>query len=109
MATLTELAPRVLHKLKVLAANEAPSGADQQKAIEKLKAAHYGFQTQRLVQWTLNDIPGFAEEPYVQMAAFLAADDFEAPGNPAWLAYATMELQRAVNLPAIDDTPAVYY
>lgn len=93
----------------MLAANEAPSAADREKALEKLKAAHYGFQTQRLVQWTLNDIPGYAEEPYVQMAAFLAADDFEAPGNPMWLSYATTEMQRAMNLPATEGTPAVYY
>jgi hypothetical protein len=92
-----------------LAANESPSAADREKALEKLKAAHYSFETQQLVQWTMNTIPGYAEEPYVQMAAYLAADDFEAPGNPAWLSFAMMELQRAVNLPAVESTPAVYF
>lgn len=109
MATLNQLGTRVLQKLKVVAANEAPDAADLQKAVEKVKAAHYAFGVQELVQWTLNDIPPYAEEPYVMMGAFLAADDFETEGSQSWPMLATTELQRAVNLPAACVTPAVYF
>lgn len=109
MATLTDLAPRVLQKLKVLAADEAPSAADREKALEKLKAAHYSFGVQSLAQWTMNDVPPYAEEPYVAMAAFLAADDFEAEAKDFWPAWAMTELQRAANIPALPTTYAVDY
>lgn len=109
MATLNQLGTRVLQKLKVVAANEAPDAADLAKAVEKIKAAHYAFGVQELVQWTLNDIPPYADEPYAMMGAFLAADDFEAEVNQAWPVMATTELQRAVNLPYCGVTPAVYF
>lgn len=109
MATLNQLGARVLRKLQVLAANEAADPADLAVAVEKLKAAHYAFRVQQLAAWTLNDIPDFAEEPYVMMAAFLAVGEFEAQAMPSWPMQATTELQRAANLPAADTTPAEYF
>lgn len=109
MATLNQLGTRVLQLLQVVAANEAPDPADLAKAVEKLKAAHYAFGVQDLAPWTLRDIPTFAEEPYVMMAAFRAATDFEAEQKPEWPVLATTELQRAANLPACGTTPAVYF
>jgi hypothetical protein len=109
MATLNQLGTRVLHKLQVLAANQAADPADLAKVVEKLRAAHYAFRVQELAAWTLADIPDFAEEPYVGMAAFLAASDFAAQADPSWAMLATTELQRAANLPAASVTPAEYF
>lgn len=109
MATLNELGTRVLQKLRVLAANEAPASADLLKAVEKIKAAHYAFGVQQLVRWTLNDIPPAAEEPYVMMGAYLAANDFESQADPVWPVMSTTELQRMANLPALAVTPAEYF
>lgn len=93
----------------MIAAQEPGSAADLAKALEKIKAAHYSFGTQQIAQWTLNDIPPYAEEPYVCMAAFLCASEFERPADPSWPAYALLELQRAANLPALNVTPAEYF
>lgn len=109
MATTTDLSLRILQKLKVLGANEPADPDDLVKALEKLKAAHYAFSVRDLVQWTLNTIPTYAEEPYVMMAAYLGADEFDAVPNQTWPLIATTDLQRAVNLPAAAVTPAVYY
>ena len=106
MATLNDLATRVLEKLKVLGSNEPADAADLVKATEKLKAAHYAFSIRDLVQWTLTTIPTYAEEPYVMMAAYLGADEFDAVPNQTWPLIATTDLQRAVNLPAVDVTPS---
>ncbi|OUM01668.1 hypothetical protein [Variovorax sp. JS1663] len=109
MATLNQLGTRVLQMLEVLAANEAADPADLAVVVQKLKAAHYAFRVQELAAWTLNDIPDFAEEPYVLMAAFLAAATFSVAPNAMWPMQATTELQRAANLPAADTTPAEYF
>lgn len=93
----------------MLAANESPSAADLVKAIEKVKAAHYSFGVQRIAQWTLNDIPPYAEEPYVAMAAYLMAPDFSADADPNWVAFATVELQRATNLPSNATVQTEYF
>jgi hypothetical protein len=98
--TLNELASRLLHKLQVLDRAEAAAGADLDKAIEKLRAAHGVFKSEGLVQWTLQDIPEDVEEGYLMMAAALGADDFAAAApNAAWPQMAMRILQAYVHVP----------
>jgi hypothetical protein len=106
MATTTDLSLRILQKLKALGSNEPADADDLVKALEKLKAAHYAFRIRGLVRWTLNTIPDYAEEPYVLMAAFLGAAEFDAVPDQTWPLIATTDLQRAANLPAVDVTPS---
>ena len=109
MATIDELGTKVLQKLGVVAADEAPEPSDLAKAVEKVKAAHYAFGVQELAPFTLSDIPTYAEEPYVQMGAFLAAYDFEKQPDASWAALSTTELQRAANLKTSGIVPAEYF
>jgi hypothetical protein len=97
---LNALASRLLHKLQVLDRAAAAEGADLDKALEKLVAAHGVFKSEGLVQWTLADIPLEVEEGYLLMGAALGADDFSAPApNPAWPQMAMRIVQAYVHVP----------
>lgn len=109
MATKRELAPKVLRKLMVLAAGEAPSADDQLLAEEKLEAVHAALQVDDLVRWTLQDIPRFAEEPYILMAAFMAAADFERQPDSGMWAVGLRQIQAGVALKSIGTVPAEYF
>lgn len=106
MATVTELARRVLGKLKVLDAVETPAAADLAKAEEKVRAAHALLKAEGLLRWTLADIPDYAEEPYVLLGAFLAADDFATLKEPDWLVIGMRQIQRGVHVAIVDDSTA---
>lgn len=98
MATVRDLALRVLQKLLVVDAAEAGAATDLGKAEEKLRAVHADLRVNKLVRWTLQDIPDYAEEPYVMMAAFLASPEFSRIPQPAlWQAGLAM-IQEAVSL-----------
>lgn len=73
---LDDLATRVLEKITVLAAGETASAADLKKAREKLAAVHAALDAENLLRWTKNDLPVWAQEPYVMMAGTLAAPEF---------------------------------
>lgn len=108
-ATLNQLATRVLQKLSVLAANESPSPADRLKAIEKLKAAQYAIDAVGLLRWTSADIPTFAEEPLVLIAAALAASDFERPVDPSWMSMGMAMVAAGVNLRTTSTVSVDYF
>lgn len=99
MATQNELATRILHKLLVLDPQETASAADLQKALEKLRAAHYTLRGQGLVRWTLADIPPEVEEGYVLCGAALAADDYGAPRDANWWVNGMRMVQAFVHVP----------
>lgn len=100
MATLKDLAIRVLQKIEALSSEDEASPGDLQKALEKLRSVHSMLKAKRLLRWTLNDIPDVAEEPYVMLASILAAADFGAPIRPEWQLLGMQQIQEAVNLPA---------
>lgn len=98
--TLNALASRLLHKLQVLDKAEAASGADLDKALEKLVAAHGVFKSEGLVRWTLEDIPVEVQEGYLLMAGALGADDFASAVNGAnWPVMGMRILQAYVHIP----------
>ena len=82
MATFNDLAIRTLQKLQVLGQDETASPADLAKAVEKVTAAHALLKAKRVLRWTQADIPDYAEEAYVLIAAFLGAADFQDIPGP---------------------------
>ncbi len=110
MATsLNRLATRVLQKLGILAANEPPSAADRVKAVEKLRAAQYAIGTEGLLRWSSHDIPGYAEEPLVLIAASLAASEFDRPADPSWASQGMVMIARGVNLSTTSTIHSDYF
>ncbi len=98
MATITELAKRVLRKLTVLAPGEPGDAHDLEVAVEKLKAVHASLKKEELLQWTLQDIPDWAEEPYITMAAFLLGPEFTKPVDIGMWQYGMSEIRSGVQI-----------
>lgn len=97
--TVPELAKRVLQKLKVLGEGQTAEPEDQQIAEQKLRAAHASIRKDERVRWTINDLPEAAEEPYVFMAAFLAADALGAAAETLWWTWGEREITALVATP----------
>ncbi len=78
--------------------NPSDPGAaeDIATAEQKLQAVHASLMKDDLVRWTLTDIPVYAEEPYVAMAAFLAGPEYEKPVSIYQWAYGHSEIEKAV-------------
>jgi len=108
MVTVTDLAVRTLEKLQVLGA-EVPSARDLKKAEDAVRTAHAQFKVWDILRWTLSDIPDYAEEPYVLMAAYNCADDFQVPQLDKWQVAAYRQLCAAANLHAQGPTQAEYF
>lgn len=63
----------------------AMSGAaGQALAEQKVRAVHYSLEARGRTRWSLFDLPPFAEEAYVLMAAALLAPEVEMKADPAW-------------------------
>ncbi len=108
-ATLKELAIRTLQNMAVLGVDQIASAEDEQKAIAKLKVAHYFLKSERLLRWTLTDIPDYAEEAYVMLASFFAASDFQIAARPEWMTGGLGIIKKGINLPSQAVTPAEYF
>lgn len=74
--------------------------AGQALAQQKVLAVHYSLEARGRVRWTLYDIPLYAEEDYVLMAAVLLAPEVGAKADPNWSQQAEMDLMRIVSLPS---------
>lgn len=98
-ATQTDLAIRVLQKLRVLGVGQSASAEDLQVAKQALTAAHASLRKDERVRWTLQALPEAAELPYVLMAASMCADDFGAQANPGWGAWAEREITALITTP----------
>lgn len=109
MADFNTLAPRVLMKLGVLGAEETPSSPDFVLAVDKLRAVHAWLKGERLLQWVMTDIPDFAEEPYVMMAAFMTTDEFGKEPRQDWWQAGLRSINAAINVRNIGSTPAEYF
>jgi len=109
MATLNDLAIRTLQKLQVLGQDEAASPADLAKAVEKVRGVHAFIKAKGILRWTLSDIPDFAEEPYVLMAAYLGAPDFQVERDPEGWSIGLAMFYDGINLPAVGRTQAEYF
>lgn len=99
----------MLRKLTVLASGEPGEASDLELAQEKLRAVHGYLKAEGLVRWTLNDLPDFAEEPYVMMASFYAAPEFMQAPNPTFWAVGLRQIQSAITLPSGGTVYTEYY
>lgn len=89
----------------------AMAGATGQAiAEEKVRAAHYSLDARGMTRWTLADIPDYAEEPLVMMAAELLAPEVGQPPLPGLYLAGEREIRRVVAMPS-SGTPvaAVYF
>lgn len=109
MATLNDLAIRTLLKMQVLGQDETASPADLQRATGLVRGVHAFLRTEKLLRWTFADIPDYAEEPYVMMAAYNGAPDFQVERDPEGWARGLRMIQSAVNLPSAGRTQAEYF
>ena len=100
MATsIPELANRVLQQIKVLGEGQTASPEDTQVVEQKLRAVHASLRKDERVRWTINALPEAAEEPYVLMAAFLAAPSFGQPQDQTWWIWGEREITALVSTP----------
>jgi hypothetical protein len=77
--------------------------AGQALAEQKVRAVHYSLEARGRVRWTLYDIPDFAEEDYVFMAATLLAPECGVKPDPTWDMRAERDLMRIVSIPTNGD------
>ena len=109
MASIQSLTRRVLTRLQQVGPSDTPEADDTALALLKLRAAHSSLKKDRLVQWTEQDIPDYAEEPYVQIAAFLAGAEFEKPVDPSWYLWGRAEIESALQRYQTDTVRAEYF
>jgi hypothetical protein len=93
-------------RIKMLAMN-GPAG--QALAAEKVTAVHQSLQARGKVRWTVYDIPTYASEPYVFMAATWLAPELDMKPDPAWWTSAEIDLARIVSLPSSHEPVRVDY
>ena len=75
--------------------------AGQALAEQKIRAVHYSLEARGRIRWTLyGDLPVYAEEPYVLMAATLLGPEVGVKADPNWMPMAEMDLMRIVSLPS---------
>lgn len=109
-ATQTDLAIRVLQKLRVLGVGQPAAAEDLDKAKEALVAAHASLSKDERVRWTMQTLPIAAEMPYVLLAAVLCAEDFGAQPNPGWGSWAEREITALITTPnSQSNTRAEYF
>lgn len=108
-ATLTDLATRVLQKIGVLGVGQAAAPEDLSVAQQKVRAVHASIRKDDRVRWTINDLPEAAEEPYVMMAAFLAAPEFETAQDQNWWLWGEREITALVKTPSSGRTTRTEY
>ncbi|MDR5802137.1 hypothetical protein [Caballeronia sp. LZ001] len=101
-ATQTDLAIRVLQKLKVLGVGQSASAEDLQVAKQAINEAHASLRKDRRVRWTLQELPEAAELPYVMLAATICAADFGAAADPGWGSWAEKEITGVIYTPRTD-------
>lgn len=99
----------MLRKLTVLSPGQDPNPEDLETAIEKLTAVHASLKKEDVLFWTANNIPDFAEEPYVAMAAFLAGPDYTKPVPIDLWQYGMSEIRKAVQLKSVERVRAEYF
>jgi hypothetical protein len=84
--------------------------AGQALAEQKIRVVQYSLEARGRARWTLMDVPVWAEEPLVLMAAALLAPECGVKADPSWSDQAERELMRIVSLPSErEPVRAVYF
>lgn len=84
--------------------------AGQALAEQKVRAVQWSLEARGRARWTMFDVPRWAEESLVAMAATLLGPECGVKPDPAWMPMAEMELMRIVSLPSNrEPVTAVYF
>ena len=83
--------------------------AGQALAQQKVMAVHAQLDVEGAIRWTIYDVPDYAEEPYVLMAAVLLAPEWERPFDPKWATTGRSMIDRAVSLRSAGERQMVEY
>jgi hypothetical protein len=83
--------------------------AGQALAEQKIRAVQWSLEARGRARWSLFDIPSWAEEPLVLMAATLLAPEVGVKADPNWAPAAEMDLMRIVSLPSNREPVPVSY
>lgn len=105
MATKADLATRAMQKLGLLMPGESASSEDAALAQQKVQSVHDSLGARGLLRWTIDDIPVYAEEPYIIMAAALLAPEFGVPNGPDF-ENGEFEIRRVIATPPTNDPVA---
>lgn len=73
--------------------------AGQALAEQKVRAVHASLAGRGRVRWSLYDLPIFAEEPYVLMAATLLAPEIDMKADPNWMPGAERDIIQINSVP----------
>ncbi|WP_224030259.1 hypothetical protein [Paraburkholderia caribensis] len=60
---------------------------------------HASIRKDDRVRWVIQDLPEAAEEPYVYMAAYLAAPDFGQQADQTWFLWGEREINALIRTP----------
>ena len=74
--------------------------AGQALAEQKVRAVQASLEARGHARWTIHDVPLYAEEPLVFMAATWLAPECGVPADPAWWAAAELDINRIISLPS---------
>jgi hypothetical protein len=74
--------------------------AGQALAEQKIRAVQWSLEARGRARWTMYDVPSWAEEPLVMMAASLLGPECGVKPDPNWQQMAEMDLMRIVSLPS---------
>ena len=75
-----------------LIAMSGPAGA--KLAEQKVRSVHASLDARGMVRWSLYDLPDYAEEPYVLIAASWLAPEVDVKPDPTWEARAERDIRR---------------
>ena len=93
----------VVRRLAIMAGAQA-------LAEQKIRAVQASLEARGKARWTIHNVPVWAEEPLVLMAAALMAPECEMKADPHWMMGAELDLARITALPsAYGHVVAVYF
>ena len=78
-------------------------------AQQKVLVVHATLDALGKTRWSIFDLPDYVEEPYVLMAASLAAPEFNVKSDPAWPQQAMLTIDAVISVPATDAPVRVCY
>ena len=81
-AIKADIARQALEQLGVLAADEAPSAADQVRADAAVQSVHDDLYQREIADWSVEAVPDYATEGYATCAADILAPYFGLPPDP---------------------------
>ena len=83
--------------------------AGQALAEQKIRAVQASLESRGYARWTIHDVPFYAEEPMVFMAATWLAPECGVPADPKWWTAAELDINRITSLPSAREPARALY